>query len=213
MRVVAVIAEAGVVAHLVSQSGEFVELTVDGLGLFESAVSHQFPCLPAAVAVGLLKVSAHLHERALLPVELHRQAADDFLVLLPQLGGLGFQRDVLASEQLNLECGVAGEHLVAPSIEPGAVRVLGQRLGQSEITLFFLRFDFLDELEVGRFSGLVLGLAGHRDVSLGAFLGECGGEFLPIQDGLLELGGIGGVSQLLLELVEQRLQRGPLARV
>ena len=91
--------------------------------------------------------------------------------------------------------------------------LLDQRLGQSEITLFFLRFDFLDELEVGRFSGLVLGLAGHRDVSLGAFLGECGGEFLPIQDGLLELGGIGGVSQLLLELVEQRLQRGPLARV
>ena len=100
------------------------------------------------------------------------------MVLLPQLGGLGFQRDVLASEQLNLECGVAGEHLVAPSIEPDAVRVLGQRLGQSEITLFFLRFDFLDELEVGRFSGLVLGLAGHRDIAFGTFLGNRGAEFL-----------------------------------
>ena len=201
--VIAVIAEAGVRAHLVSQAGELVELAVDGSGLLESAVGHEFPCVLSAGAIRFLEVTAHLDKRLLLAVELYRQAADDFLVLLPQLGSLCFQRDIFASEQLDLERGVAGEHLVALGVEFAPLRVLGQRLGQSKVALLFLRFDLLDEFEVGGFRGLVLGLAGHCDVTLGAFLGERGGEFLPVQDGLLELGRVGRAGQLLFQLIEQ----------
>ena len=93
------------------------------------------------------------------------------------------------------------------------MRVSGKRLGQAEAACLFLRLDLLDEIEVGLLGGVVLRLSGHRDVALGAFLGDGGGEFLPVEDGLLELGGIGGGAELLFELVEERRERCPVAGV
>ena len=213
MREVAVVREAGVGAHLVAQLGQVVELAVDFFGLLESAVGHEFPRLLPPCPVGLLEVAAHLHEGAFLAVERHGQAADEFLVLLAKLGCLGLERDVLSAEQLDLERGVAGEHLVALGREAVAVRMIGERLGQAEAGRLHLRLDLLDEIEVRLLGGFVVRLAGHRDGALGAFLGDGGGEFLPVENGLLKLDGIGGGTELLLKLLKKRRKCCPVASV
>ena len=79
--------------------------------------------------------------------------------------------------------------------------------------MLLLRLDFLDEIEVVLLGGFVVRLAGHRDVALGTFLGDRGGEFLPVENGLLKLRGIGGGAELLLELFKERRECGPVAGV
>ena len=210
---VAVIRKAGVGAHLVAPLGQVVELGVDGFGLFETSVGGEPPRFLPPGAVGFFEITAHLHEGSFFAVELYGKAADEFLVLLAKLGRLCFERDIFGPEQFDLERGVAGEHPVALGRKSVAVRMIGERLGQAEAALLLLRLDFLDETEVILLGGFIVRLAGHRDVALGAFLGDGGGEFLPVEYGLLELGGIGGGAELLLELVEERRDRGPVAGV
>ena len=108
VREVAVVRETGGGAHLVAPLGQAVELAIDGFGRLEPSIGNEFPPLLPPCAVGFLEVAAHLHEGAFFAVELYGEAADEFLVLLPKLGCLGLERDVLGAEQLNLECGVAG---------------------------------------------------------------------------------------------------------
>ena len=79
--------------------------------------------------------------------------------------------------------------------------------------MLLLRFDFLNEIEVVLLSGFVVRLASHRDVALGAFLGDRGGEFLPVENDLLKLLGIGGGTELLLKLFKERREFSPVAGV
>ena len=129
VREVAVVRETGAGAHLVAPLGQAVELAIDGFGLLEPSIGNEFPRLLPPCTVGFLEVAAHLHEGAFFAVELYGEAADEFLVLLPKLGRLCFERDIFGPEQFDLERGVAGEHLVALGRKSVAVRMIGERLG------------------------------------------------------------------------------------
>ena len=66
-------------------------------------------------AVRFLEITAHLHQRLFLAAKIHRLRADQFLVLLAQLGLLGFQRHIFRTEQFDVILHVAVKNLKAPS--------------------------------------------------------------------------------------------------
>ena len=100
--VIAVIFEPGVPGDLLAEFDEPVENFVEIVHLLQTPSGHQFPGFLAQRAVGFFQVAAHLDERLFLAAKVHRERAGQFLVLLTELGVLGFERHVFRPEQLDM---------------------------------------------------------------------------------------------------------------
>ena len=75
--------------------------------LLQTPIGDQFPGFLAQGAVGLFEVTAHLDECFFLAAKLHRQRAAEFLILLAELGFLGFERDVFRAIQFDVQLSVS----------------------------------------------------------------------------------------------------------
>gem|GEM_PF-4765352 len=208
-----VVREAGVARDLLAHLEHRLELFLELVRLLQAALGHERPRLLAQRAVRLLQVAPHLHERLLLAPEVHRQRAGELLVLLAEPGFLRLQRDILLTEQLDEQRGVAVEDLVTTLVELRAKRVREEQFREVELPGFQLRLDLLDELEVGRLRLRAVRVAGHRDVALAALLIERGGKLALVENPLLELGERGALRPARVKLVEERGNLAPVAEV
>ena len=111
--IIAVVGEAGIPGDLLTEPGELVEALLELPSFLQPPVGNDLPRFLTQRAVGLFEIAAHLNERFLFSPELNGQGAGQLLKLLAQLGLLGFQRQVLLAEQLDLDPRVAVEDLVA----------------------------------------------------------------------------------------------------
>ena len=128
--VIAVIFEPGVPGDLLAEFDEPVENFVELVHLLQTPFGHQFPGFLAQRAVRLFQVTAHLHERFFLAAKVHRERAGQFLVLLAELGVLGFERDVFRTEQFDVIFHVAVEDCISA--------FGGASSGESRIIIFSL---------------------------------------------------------------------------
>ena len=179
----------------------------------------EFPRLLPQRAVRLFEIAAHLHERLFLAAKIHRLRADEFLILLAQLGLLGFQRHVFRAEQLDMIFHVA---VKTPRYRRACAGQLGWQLRlrmrdvnffQRELARLELRLDVLDEMQIRLLRVRVVRVAGHGDVAARRFLVQRGVEFAPVEQPAFEFGGGFGLRGPRFQLVEQRRDLRPVAEV
>jgi hypothetical protein len=138
--------------------------------------------------------------------------AADFLVLLRELGDLGFAGDVFLAVDFDLRFDAAAEDFVEGRqfCEEGRLR---EGLHQGELARLEPGIDDLDDVHVGLLFLLVVGLAGHGDVMERGRLGERGADFAVVAQPGFEVGGGGGFSEVDLELIEDRRELGGVGEV
>jgi hypothetical protein len=112
---------------------------------------------------------------------LHGERAAEFLVLLPDLGFLGFERHVFLAEQLDVILHVANEHIVARRRQLGPLRMRDEQFLQLELARLEFRLDLFDKMQISLLRLGVVRVARHRDVTARRFLVERGAEFAPRQ--------------------------------
>ena len=176
------------------RSIELVENVLEIFRLLQAPFGHQFPGLLAQSAVRLLQIAAHLDERFFLAAKIHRERAAQFLVLLAELGLLGFERNVFRAEQFDMIFHVAVENEIfifggAGSASPVVLKFGarttrpsdGYKFFQRELARLELRLDVFDKIQIRFFRGRVVRMAGHGDVTAGRFLVQRGVEFAPVE--------------------------------
>jgi hypothetical protein len=170
------IGEPGGERDFVAELEELIEDVFQFVGVLEAAGGDGFPGGFAAGAVGFLLQAGHAGEGLLLALELDRHGAADFLVLLGEPGDGGFARDVFLAVDLDLGLGAAA----VDGVEGRELLELGQGaefLEQRKLARLEPGVDDFDNVEVGLFARLVVGLAGHVDVGDGGRLAERGADF------------------------------------
>ena len=158
-------------------------------------------------------MAAHLHECFFLAAKFHRLRADEFLVLLAELGLLGFKRHILLAEQLDLDLRVPIEDLVARFRQLRAQRMTDISPGELELAGLESRLHVLNEMQVGLLRLRVIRVAGHGDVALGGLLVNRGVELAPVQQPTLQAGGGGARLCASFKLVEERSDLAPVSQV
>ena len=93
------IGKACLMGNLDSELFHLVEQFVERFAILEPALGGKLPGFLANGAIGLFEERGHLGQGALLAAKCHRHRADDFLVLLLELGQLRLARNIGLSKQ------------------------------------------------------------------------------------------------------------------
>jgi hypothetical protein len=211
--VIAIVREPGVFRDFLAESEHLVEDVFEFVFVLKTPLGDKRPGFFAQRAIRFFQITAHLNERFFFATEIDGLGAGDFLVLLAQAVVLGFQRDVFFAEDFDVNFGVFVVKGVAGFGKFLAGRMSQVALVEPEMARLHLRLDFFDEFEKGFFGVGVVGVAGHRDVTAGAFFFNGAGKFAPVEEPLFK--GARGIdfAETGFEFLVKRTDLGPVAKI